>query len=179
MEHDFVRKGATDDMKWIARKMFGIAERARDPEVGEQILVGYQWRDGTVRWRTSLGRGTLFPAGHIAGTPVVVGDIAFVPAANNGNVVAVDTRTGRVIWSTPVKAARGSVVEWQGAILAATQDTTMVVLESASGRVSCRQKLPAVPDRAALTVSGATGVLTLRNGTVMARPMADWRACRA
>ena len=152
---------------------------APEADTGEQILVAFDWRDGRVRWRSSLGKGSLFPPGHIAGTPTIVDSVAFIPSANNGNIVAVNTRTGRVIWSAPVRSSRGSVSVIRGSVFAATQDTTFVVLDAANGRVTCRRRLPARADRAGLTISGETGILTLGNGTVIARPLADWHACRS
>ena len=160
------------------KKILGFPAFEPAAESAEPILVAFDWRDGRVRWRTSLGRGSLFPAGHIAGTPIVVDSVAFIPAANNGHVVAVNTRSGRVLWSTPVRSARGSVNAIRGSVFAATLDTTFVVLDAASGRVKCRQRVPARADRAGLTIAGETGILTLGNGTVMARPLADWLACR-
>src|SRR4029079_14358923 len=76
----------------------------------EQVMVALRWRDGTEVWRARLGEGTLSAAGHTAGTPVVAVNLAFVPSPVSEKVVAVDTRTGRVLWSAPVNPARGSVV---------------------------------------------------------------------
>ena len=160
------------------KRVLGFPPVDLDPGTGEPILIAFDWRAGRVRWRTSLGKGSLFPPGHIAGTPTVVDSVAFIPAASNGHVVAVNTRSGRVLWSTPVRSSRGSVNAIRGSVFAATIDTTFVVLDAASGRVKCRKRVPARADRAGLTISGETGILTLGNGTVMARPLADWLACR-
>jgi outer membrane protein assembly factor BamB len=179
MELDFNRKRGADPVSRIVKKIIGIPFKHKPPEVGEQVLVAYRWRDGKVRWRTPLGRGNLFPAGHIAGTPTIIGDVAYVPSANNGHVVAVDVNDGRILWSTAVNAARGSVLASGQTVLAATRDTTLVVLDRAKGTVACRQKLPGLPDRASITVSGQTGILTFRNGLIMARPLRAWMACQA
>ena len=168
-----------DRMISFVKKAIGFPPIRLRAETGEQILVAFDWRDGSVRWRTSLGKGSLFPPGHIAGTPIVVDSVAFIPAANNGHVVAVNTRTGRVLWSAPVRSGRGSVNVIRGSVFAATLDTTFVVLDAASGRVTCRQRLPARADRAGLTIAGETGILTLGNGTLMARPLGDWLTCRS
>ncbi len=178
-EMDFVRKPFGDRFINYLKPILGFRDRPKDPEIGEQILVGYQWRDGKILWRTSIGRGTTFPAGHIAGTPTTENGVAYIPAANNGNIVAVNVATGEVIWSSPVKASRGSVTLVRGLVLAGTLDGSLVALDQATGRTVCRQKLPAVPDRASITVAGETGILTLRDGLIMARPLSDWVACRA
>ena len=167
----------------MLRRIIGLPPRrhgARPPTARrEQVMVAVRRSDGTESWRARLGQGTLSATGHTAGTPTVSGNIAFVPSPVSEKVVAVDTRTGKVIWSAPVNPARGSVLAIGGMVIAATRDTGLVVLDAATGAVRCRQRLPQVSDRAGLTVSGSTGVLTLTDGMIMARPVADWAGCRA
>ena len=162
----------------FVKKAVGFPRVVRKPDSNEQILVAFDWRNGKVLWRTSIGRGPLFPPGHNAGTPTVVNSVAFIPVASNGHVVAVNTQSGRMLWSAAVRSVRGSVTAIRGSVIAATADTAFVVLDAASGRVTCRQRLRARADRAGLTIVGETAILTLGNGTVMARPLADWLACR-
>ncbi|HEU4878040.1 MAG TPA: PQQ-binding-like beta-propeller repeat protein, partial [Gemmatimonadaceae bacterium] len=114
----------------------------------------------------------------IAGTPTVNGSVAFVPSPISQTVSAIETRTGKILWSTVVKPARGSVLLAGGWVVAATVDSALTVLDAGTGAVRCREHLPGRADRAGPTVSGATGVLTLTNGTVMARPLAAWLSCR-
>ena len=168
----------TERMTLLLKKALGFARVARLPDINEQILVAFDWRNGKVRWRASIGRGSQFPPGHNAGTPTVVNGVAFIPVASNGHVVAVNTQSGRLLWSAAVGSVRGSVTAIRGSVIAATADTAFVVLDAATGRVRCRQRLRARADRAGLTVAGETGILTLGNGTVMARPVGDWLACR-
>jgi outer membrane protein assembly factor BamB len=97
----------------------------------------------------------------------------------SGSVVALRPDSGRIIWSRPVNVARGSVVVWQGLVLAATRDPGFVVLDAATGHLVCRQKLPAESDRAGLTIAGRTGILTFLNGMVAARDMREWSTCHA
>jgi outer membrane protein assembly factor BamB len=151
-----------------------------DPTVhGDAMLVSLDATTGQERWRLKLGRGIHDVVGHIAGTPVVVGNIAYVAAPSSGRVAAIQTESGRLIWSTEVTPARGSVLVTQGAVLTASADGEFVVLDAATGSVRCRQKLPAKSDRAGLTLVGETGILTFRNGLVLARPIGEWLACRA
>ena len=164
------------------RRIIGLPPRRHRPRPPtarrEQVMVALHWRDGTEAWRARLGEGTLSATGHTAGTPVVSGNMAFVPSPLSERVVAVDTRTGKILWSAPVNPSRGSVVVIGSSVMAATRDTGFVVLDAATGVVRCRQRLPQVADRAGLTVSGSTGVLTLTDGIIMARPVADWLSCR-
>jgi outer membrane protein assembly factor BamB len=146
---------------------------------GEAMLASLDAATGRERWHAKLGRGIHDVIGHIAGTPVVSDDVAYVPVPSSGRVVAVHIDSGRVLWSTEVSPARGSVLVTQSAVLSASADGEFVVLDAGTGIVRCRQKLPARPDRAGLTLAGETGILTLRNGLVLARPIGDWLACRA
>jgi outer membrane protein assembly factor BamB len=151
------------------------------PATSELVMVAVDLTTGRELWRRALGAGreNLEGHGHIAGTPTIVGDVAYVPSPMNGEVVAVRVDSGRIVWKTPVHTARGSVLVTHDAVLAATTDSAFVVLNARDGRVRCRQKLPARSDRAGPTLAGETAILTLLNGTVLARPIADWLACRA
>lgn len=165
------------------RRIVGAPPRRHHPRppnaLREQVLVALRWRDGKEAWRVRLGEGRTASAGHIAGTPAVVGGIAFVPSPINQTISAIDTRKGRLIWSSRVNPARGSVLVLENAVIAATRDSGLVVLDAGTGALRCRQRLPQSADRAGPAVSGATGVLTLTGGMVMARPLGAWLTCRA
>jgi hypothetical protein len=141
-------------------------------------LVAFDLADGTERWRVPLGGGTKVVQGRFAGTPVVEGDVAYVPSPFSGHVIAVDTHAGRVLWSTAVDAARGSVSLARGHVLAATTAQQLVVLDARTGREECRAMLPGQSDRAGLTIVGETAILTLMNGMILARPLERWLTCR-
>jgi outer membrane protein assembly factor BamB len=164
-----------------AMKAMGMPDQFWDLEARqpmEQVLVSLAW-DGSERWRIRLGPGRNPPAGHVAGTPTVEDGVIYVPSPLNGRVIAVDENQGNMLWSTEIKTARGSVSLTGPYVFAATTDGLAVILDKTTGQVRCREKLPGVSDRAGLTISGNTGILTLRNGIVMARPMADWLSCAA
>ncbi len=148
--------------------------------LSEQVLLGLEPLTGRERWRVRLGIGPFDDdAGHIAGTPVVVNGVAYVPSPVSGRVYAVRADSGRVLWWADVHTARGSVLVTRGVVLAATRDSTLVVLDASTGRERCRERLPGLSDRAGPTLAGETGIMTFRNGVVAARPIADWIACRA
>ena len=157
-----------------ARRMLGLPER-----IGDEVMVASRLDTGAELWRVALGTNTRAAVGHIAGTPVVVNGVAYVPSPNNGLIFAIRTDSGRVLWSTETNTARGSVLVARGAVLAASTDKKFFVLDAATGAIRCKQDLPAPPDRAGPTLAGETGILTLRNGMVMARPISDWLTCRA
>ena len=161
--------------KFLLTRMLGIAGTAE-----QQMLVAIELATGHERWRTPLGgiSGAVIQ-GHIAGTPVVVDGVAYVPSPLNGHITAVHAESGHVLWSTAVNAARGSVLVTQGAVLSATSDGFLVVLDAANGVARCHLKLPGASDRAGPTLAGKTALLSLRNGLVFARPIDDLLHCRA
>lgn len=160
--------------KFLVTRLLGIEGRA-----GQQYAVAIDLSSGRERWRVRLGGANGTPVqGHIAGTPVVVEGIAYIPSPLNGYITAVRTTDGRALWSTPVHAVRGSVLVTQGAVVSATTDAALVVLDAATGKQRCRQPLPAVSDRAGPTLAGRTALFALRNGLVLAQPIGDLLACR-
>jgi outer membrane protein assembly factor BamB len=176
---------AIREKRWtlLLKKLAGVPEHENaEPErelLGEQVLVALEQSTGRERWRVPLGAGYNRTVGNIAGTPVVVEGVAYVPSPISGHIIAVRLASGRTLWSTNVSTARGSVLVTHGAVLAATTDSGFVVLDAATGRVRCRQGLPGLSDRAGPTLAGETAILALRNGLVLARPLAEWLACRA
>ena len=165
--------GPLEGLEYFAKMVAGLPKTT----TRDQVLVALDLRDGHERWRTRIARGQTLDLGHIAGTPTVVNGVAYVPV--KGSIVAVEAETGRILWSTASRVTRGTVTVIRGSVIAATRDTALVVLEAATGRQRCRQRLPAIADRAGPAISGETGVLSLSNGLLMARPVRDWLACRA
>lgn len=161
-------------LRLLVRRVLGLSER-----LGDEVLVAARLDTGAELWRVRLGTNRRQAVGHIAGTPVVVDGVAFVPSPNNGWIFAIRTDSGRVLWSTKTNTARGSVLVKDGAVLAASTDKKFFVLDAATGAVRCQQVLPGQPDRAGPTLAGETAILTLRNGMVLARPISEWLACRA
>jgi len=160
--------------KFLFTRLLGIEGTA-----GQQFAVAIELASGRERWRAPLGDiSGATVQGHIAGTPVVVDGVAYVPSPLNGHVTAIRAESGAVLWSTPIRAVRGSVLVTKGAVLTATSDASLVVLDAATGKERCRQKLPAASDRAGPTLAGQTALLALRNGLVLARPIDDMLQCR-
>jgi len=146
----------------------------------EHMLVGLSSTTGKRLWSLSLGRGlSAHVSGHIAGTPTLEGNRGFVVSPVTGAIVAFNVQTGHPLWRVHFRPARGSPSVVADAVLMATQDTTFMVLEAGTGAMRCTQKLPGLSDRAGLTIRGSTGILTLRNGVVLARPLHDWLRCEA
>lgn len=143
------------------------------------LAYGVDASRGSIRWVRRL-EATRFsvPAGHTAGTPVIDGDVAFVTFPTIGRIVALNLADGAVRWTASESPSRGSVTVLSGAVMSATAGAGWVVLDAAIGTVRCQTRLPAQADRAGLTISGATGILTLKNGMVLARPINRWLACR-
>ncbi len=160
--------------KFLFTRLLGIEGAA-----GQQYAVAIELSSGREHWRVPLGGiSGADVQGHIAGTPVVVDGVAYVPSPLNGHVTAIRAESGTVLWSTPIKAVRGSVLVTHGAVVSATSDASLVVLDAATGNERCRQTLPAASDRAGPTLVGRTALLALRNGLVLARPIDDMLQCR-
>jgi outer membrane protein assembly factor BamB len=166
--------------EWLRRIVapFWAKIAARAPDHATTMLA-IDVGTGREIWRTNFGLGSHQVAGHIAGTPTVVAGVAYVPLPYLGKIAALDAATGRVLWSTTVNPARGSVLVAQDAVLSATTDGYFVVLDAATGHVQCKQKLPARSDRAGPTLVGKTAIISLRDGEILARPLQRWLQCRA
>jgi outer membrane protein assembly factor BamB len=167
-----VRRGY---LREVVRHLLGIGRW----NVSEQVLVAIDLFSGRERWRVGLGVGSLQTEGHTAGTPMVDGEVAYVSTPVTGEILAVRLDSGGVLWRAAVNPARGSLSAFNGRILAATTSREFVVLDQVTGMVRCRQSLQGAADRASLTITGSTGILTLLNGIVLARPMNEWLACLA
>lgn len=153
------------------------AESERETEA--QVVAAFSLRDGTSRWRTRVDGRHEPVRGHFAGTPTFLGDsVLVVPLPRIGEVVALSIDDGALLWRAPIRPARGSVTSFRDAILVASVSAEWLVLDASNGNVRCRQALSATPDRAGLTSDGVSGVLTLADGTVIARSLEDWAACR-
>jgi outer membrane protein assembly factor BamB len=141
-------------------------------------LAAVDLPSGKLLWKTSL-TGTSVPiAGHFAGTPVVSGSSVIVAFPLIGEVASFSLTAGRLLWRAKVSPARGSVSVVGERVFSATLDQYAVVLSRVDGRLLCQQELPAKVDRAGLSISGATGILTFLNGQISSAPVQDWLLCR-
>lgn len=141
-------------------------------------VIAVDWSTGQQRWRVTSRSSFRAQAGHIAGTPVLVGGAAFVALPVVGAVAAVSVRDGAVRWKVDVEPARGFVSVVDGRVFAATRKPSYVVLDAATGARVCEARLPGKVDRAGLAIAGATGVLTFLDGLVVAAPVSEWFSCQ-
>ena len=114
---------------------------------------------GDVIWKKSQkGAGwspaTLFPEPGIVVVPV-----------RKDSLVALDLKDGKRIWAAPV-GAWPRVVPAGDALLAATDDATLLRLDLASGEVEARTLLPAVSTGSPV-VGLETVFVSLRDGTIL------------
>ncbi len=156
---------------------FNWRQLVGSPYASSVSLVAADLRTGGILWRSRLSGSHLRSAGHIAGTPVVVDSFVVVPFPVIGEVAAMSVVDGSVKWRQKVYPARGSVSVVNGQVFAATNLQTSVVADLRSGRRVCSQKLPGRVDRAGLTISGNTGILTFLDGRVSAAPVSEWMTC--
>jgi outer membrane protein assembly factor BamB len=147
------------------------------PYASSVSLVAVDFRTGGSLWRSQLTGVRQPSAGHIAGTPVVVDSLVVVPFPVIGEVAALSVVDGSVKWRQRVYPARGSVSVVNGQAFAATNLKTSVVVDLRSGRQVCSQVLPGRVDRAGLTISGNTGILTFLDGRISAAPVSEWMTC--
>jgi outer membrane protein assembly factor BamB len=178
--------GALRDGHWslFAAHLFGApivggAGEKADAPVGEHALVALRASDGQELWRAPLGVGRLKLVGHYIGAPVLADSSVYAISPIRGNVTAADARSGQVRWSVDIGAVRGSPLVVQGVVIAATRAPSYMVLDAVTGQRLCEQVLPGPTERAGPVISGVTGILTLRSGLVIARPISEWIACRA
>ena len=88
-------------------------------------LVGIDLNAGQIRWTVELATAT---------TPATGDGLVFASAA--AQVTALEQRTGRTLWQTPLDAPLSSALYWDsGVVLASTEGGTLTALSAADGRV--------------------------------------------
>ena len=165
---------------WLLQQLRSIFVAPPPPErTTVPMAYGVDASTGSLRWSIRLEAPHYTnPSGHTAGTPVIQGNTAYITFPTTSRIVALDVADGSVRWSVAESPARGSVTVLRDVVMSATAGVGWVVLDAATGAVRCRTSLPSQADRAGLTISGATGILTLRSGIVLTRPIERWMACR-
>jgi outer membrane protein assembly factor BamB len=89
-------------------------------------LVALRTRDGTVRWRVTLGPSE--------SSPLVVGDRVYV-GDWRGRVRAYDTKTGRQVWSHETGGEiKGGVAHRDGVLYVGSYDHHVYALDAGTGR---------------------------------------------
>jgi outer membrane protein assembly factor BamB len=161
----------------LLTNLIGVPLESLDP-ISTLRVVSLDLRSGAILWATEIRGPRHHVVGHIAGTPTVDEGVAYIPLPTIGAIVAISTASGRLIWRSSVSPARGAVTKVHNRIFAATTGTHYVVLSTVDGQPICSADLPSPSDRSDLIISGLTGVLTLVDGSVLARPVDDWLTCR-
>jgi len=130
---------------------------------GELIAVALN--DGSVRWKVPLA--TVF-------TPATGDGLVF--AAGNDLVTALDQRTGRALWRTPLGSPVAAPLYWDsGWLLASTEAGELVALHPEDGRVLWRAALGS-PIAVAPTPSGERLFVALRDGSLAALDLESGRS---
>ena len=146
--------------------------------LSEVFVEAVNWKSGAVLWRRAIsGLEVSRPSGHIAGTPVIAGQLIVVVMPVIGEIVSLNLSSGTIRWRKAVHPARGSPVVYGNKILVMTTKPSLVVLDVFSGKRLCENLLPHPTDRAGITVIGGTGVAAFLNGEILAAPVEDWVAC--
>ena len=173
----FTGKNNTVAFKWWER-IFGFQFPDPSRQLANQVSVlSVEPTSGRVIWEVQLVGRPQVVRGHVAGTPVISGPLTLVPLPSIGEVVSISTSTGQVLWRSPAHPARGSVSVFEGRVFVATSKSSWVVLDLSSGKQLCSAPLPGEVDRAGLTISGATGIMTFLCGRVTAAPVKEWFSC--
>lgn len=98
-------------------------------------LIAFDARSGVVQWEVSVGvakgRTELERLVDVDGSPVVVDDRVYA-VAYQGNLVAIDRRTGGEVWSKPVSSFNGLAVDDSKAYVS-LDDGTILALNNQNG----------------------------------------------
>jgi outer membrane protein assembly factor BamB len=128
-------------------------------------LVAVELNDGAVRWKVALT--TLF-------TPATGDGLVF--AAGDDVVTALDQRTGRTLWRTPLGSPVAAPLYWDsGSLFASTEAGDLVALYPEDGRVLWRTALGS-PLAVAPTPSGEQLFVALRDGQLASLDLASGRS---
>lgn len=142
-----------------------------------QWLIAVDAATGRERWRTELGGG-FDPRGNMAGTPVAFGSTVIVTAPLARRTFAVDTASGRIVWSvTPDAFSRGAVTVLDSLAVTSDAEGHVHVLAARDGREHCRAQLPDASDRSGPIVSDGVAVFTGLKGSVTSVPLSSLLRC--
>ena len=93
-------------------------------------LIAFDERTGQIQWKVSLavseGRTELERLVDADGRPVIVDNLVY-GVAYQGNVIAVDRRSGSEVWSKPVSSFNGLAVDDESLYLTVEDGTVMAI----------------------------------------------------
>lgn len=142
-----------------------------------QWIISVDAATGRERWRTELGGGH-DPRGNMAGTPIAFGRTVVVTAPLARRTVALDTATGRIVWSvTPDAFTRGAVTIVDSLVITSDVARHTHILDARSGREICQRSLPDASDRSGPTVGSGVAIFTGLAGSVTAVSLERLKAC--
>jgi len=147
------RVGTRYGRVFLADRMVGGSVIYGSSELGAIDLGAIDVSAGSEEWRLTL-------TGGLASPPVVQGDRVYIDASDGG-VIAIDARSGRVVWRAESDLRPGPLVPVDGGMLVAgLTGGTIAGIDAATGRE--RWRLPeAVPGQWAHAGAHASGTVVL------------------
>lgn len=161
-----------DAPSYVRDKLLG-----RSRHRSTQWLIAVDAATGRERWKVEIGGG-FDPRGNMAGTALAYAQTIVLTAPLARRIVALDTASGKVIWSVvPDAFTRGAVTIADTLVITSDAGRHVHVLDARDGRELCRGILPDASDRSGPTVAGGQAVFTGLAGSVTAIPLSRLTRC--
>ncbi len=138
-----------------------------------QHVYALDAESGSIRWDVALGRGIL-PVNNSTAIPMLDGGRLFVGSAMLPQMVAIDARSGRLLWSRTVGGpVKGGVVAKDGLAYFGDAAKTFWAVDERDGSVRGRTAMRDGFGVGSPIIVGRTLIVGTAHGTVLARPLAS------
>jgi outer membrane protein assembly factor BamB len=151
----------------------------RVARVAGQRLIGLSLRTGEVRWRSPLFAKRRAVDGHTAGTAALRDGVGVIVLPVADTVVAFDTETGAIRWTSGANQARGAPLILGDRVIIAGRNGVIEVRQLADGALRCTVRRAVGWDRAGPSVSGDLAIFANLDGEVEAIPTTALLGCSA
>lgn len=142
-----------------------------------QLFTGLDIATGRVNWTSPLFRTRATMPGHSSGTAAVQGGIGVIVLPGADTVVAFDTRTGTIRWTSGANQVRGPALILDGQVIVAGHNGVIEVRDLRGGALSCTMRRTVGFDRAGPVLAGGLLIFANLEGVVEAIPAGALLSC--
>jgi outer membrane protein assembly factor BamB len=142
-----------------------------------QVFVALDLHDGHQRWRSPLFANPRLVDGHTAGTAAVQDGIGVIVLPIADTVVAFETATGAIRWTSGANKARGAPLVLDHDVVIAGRNGIVEVRHLTDGLPRCTLQRAIGWDRAGPALAGSLAIFAGLEGEIEAIPTRDLLHC--